>query len=184
MSEKRFVLLDRDGTLNVERHYLSDPALVELLPGAAEGLAEMRRLGLGLLIVTNQSGLARGFLDQSSLDRIHDRLSELLRLSGVELDGIYVCPHLPEAACDCRKPRPGLIEIAARELAFDPRAAFVVGDKACDIDLGRAVGATTLLVRTGYGAQAATDASVRPHYVVDDLRHAARVMAELTGRLP
>ena len=177
---KRFVLLDRDGTINVERHYLSDPEQVELLPNAARGLAEMAGLGLGLAVVTNQSGLGRGYFDAARLAQIHDRLRTLLReAAAVELDGIYCCPHLPEDDCACRKPRTGLIDQAARELQFLPSAAFVIGDKACDIELGRAAGATTLLVRTGYGAQAAADGAVRPDYIVDDLCAAARVIQQL-----
>ena len=175
---KRFVLLDRDGTINVERHYLSDPEQVELLPNAARGLAEMA--GLGLAVVTNQSGLGRGYFDAARLAQIHDRLRTLLReAAAVELDGIYCCPHVPEDDCVCRKPRTGLIDQAARELQFLPSQSFVIGDKACDIQLGRAAGATTLLVRTGYGAQAAADGAVRPDYVVDDLCEAAEVIRQL-----
>lgn len=176
---KRFVLLDRDGTINVERHYLSDPDQVELLPNAAQGLAELKRLGLGLVIVTNQSGVGRGLFDEARLGQIHDRLRALLQASGVEIDGIASCTHRPDEGCGCRKPLPGLVEAAAREHGFSPAASFVVGDKACDVDLGRAVGATTLLVRTGYGAHYATDAAVNPDFIVDDLLHASRLIGGL-----
>lgn len=176
---KRFVLLDRDGTINVDRHYLSDPEQVELLPHSAEGLAELQRLGLGLVVVTNQSGVARGLFDEARLSQIHDRLRELLRQRGVELDSIVACTHHPDAGCTCRKPLPGLAEIAAREHGFSPAQSFVIGDKPCDIELGGALGATTFLVRTGYGAQYATHANVQPHFVVDDLLHASRIIAEL-----
>lgn len=180
MGGKRFVLLDRDGTINAERHYLSEPEQIELLPNAARGMAEMARLGLGLAIVTNQSGLARGYFNAATLDRIHDRLRRLLHeATGVALDGIYCCPHLPDHDCRCRKPLPGLIEMAAAELGFKPAQAFVVGDKPCDIDLGRNVRAATFLVRTGYGAKYAEDAELRPDYVVDDLWHAAQVIGGL-----
>lgn len=180
---KRFVLLDRDGTINVERHYLSDPDEVELLPNAASGLAEMARLGLGLAVVTNQSGLGRGYFDAERLEEIHERLRELLReAAAVELDGIFCCPHLPDDGCRCRKPRAGLIEQAARSLGFQPSQAFVIGDKPCDVELGRGVDATTILVRTGYGAKHEADAIVQPDYVVDDLREAARVIERLLAR--
>src|SRR6266849_6362832 len=129
MTPHRFALLDRDGTIIHERHYLANPADVELLPGAAQGLRQLRRLGFGLLIVTNQSGLARGYFDQPQLERIHARMCDLLTVAGVTLDGIYVCPHLPEAQCRCRKPRPGLAERAVAEHRFDPTQAIVVGDK-------------------------------------------------------
>lgn len=178
---RRFVLLDRDGTINVEREYLSHPRQLALLPGAAAGLRAMREMGLGLVVVTNQSGIARGYFDQAQLGRIHDRLHELLGAAGVELDGIYVCPHGPNDGCPCRKPREGLVLTAARELGFDPRTAFVIGDKAGDIELGRRVGAHTLLVRTGYGTKTAAALEgaapeARPDQIVVDLKAAAAVI--------
>jgi D-glycero-D-manno-heptose 1,7-bisphosphate phosphatase len=176
---RRFVLLDRDGTIIVERHYLSDPNHVELLPGAMTGLRQLNKLGLGLVVVTNQSGVGRGFFDEGQLDRIHGRMYELLVREGVILDGIYYCPHVPEDECDCRKPGTKLVRRAAQIHAFDPVAAFVIGDKDIDIELGINVGATTLLVRTGYGAQVATDPKVNADYVVDDLAAAAAMIETL-----
>lgn len=167
MTPPRFALLDRDGTVIHERHYLADPAQVELLPGAARGLRQLRRLGFGLLIVTNQSGLARGYFDRPQLDRIHARMHDLLASEGVSLDGIYVCPHLPDANCICRKPRPSLVHQAVAEHGFDVAQAIVVGDKPCDVDLGRAVGAMSVLVRTGYGKD--FELSTTADMVVDDL---------------
>lgn len=179
MTRRRFVVLDRDGTIIVERHYLSEPRQVELIPGVASGLRQLREIGLGLVVLTNQSAVGRGFFDQARLDLIHRRLRELLNAKGVCLEGIYVCPHRPEEDCLCRKPRPGLLELAAQELDFEPRACFVIGDNACDIELGRRVGATTLLVRTGYGAQVAAETTVTPDYVVGDVREAAQVIERL-----
>ena len=101
---QRFVVLDRDGTINVERHYLSHPDQVELIANAALGLAALNTLGLGLIVVTNQSGVGRGMFDVARLDAIHARLRDLLAAEGVRLDGIYYCPHLPDAGCRCRKP--------------------------------------------------------------------------------
>lgn len=176
---KRFVLLDRDGTINVDSHYLARPEQVELLPNSAEGLLELRRLGLGLIVVTNQSGVGRGLFDETRLSQIHDRLRALLRQRGVELDGIVACTHHPDDNCRCRKPLPGLAETAARDFGFSSAQSFVIGDKPCDIELGAAIGATTFLVRTGYGSQFATDAGVQPHFVVDDLLHASRVIAKM-----
>lgn len=173
------MILDRDGTLIVERHYLSDPDEVELTEGAASGLHQLSEMGLGLIVLTNQSGLGRGYFDQARLDRIHYRLRGLLRTAGVHLDGIYICPHTPDDGCSCRKPRPSLLKLAAKELGFDPLRSFVIGDKACDIELGQRVGATTFLVRTGYGAQVAAGGIGIPDYVVDDLRDAAQVIQHL-----
>ena len=179
MKGRRCVVLDRDGTIIVERHYLSDPDQVELIPGAVEGLRRLREMGLGLAVVTNQSGVGRGLFDTTRLDLIHRRMSELLEAEGVSLDGIYYCPHTPEDDCGCRKPRTGLLERASKELGLDFETAFVVGDKPVDIELGRRVGATTFLVRTGYGAEVIAQGPVDCDYVVDDLRQAAGVIARL-----
>lgn len=187
MTSRRFVLLDRDGTINVERQYLSHPKQVELLPGAVEGLRTMQSLGLGLVVVSNQSGIARGYFDEARVDAIHKRLEKLLLAEGVSLAGIFVCPHGPHDNCACRKPKPGMARAAAREYGFELRQTFVIGDKPSDIELGRAVGATTLLVRTGYGAlwaaqhEGATLLSLShmsspPDHIVADLREAAEVI--------
>ena len=179
MKRRRFVVLDRDGTVIVERNYLSYPRQVELIPGAASGLRQLREIGLGLVVVTNQSAVGRGFFDKKCLDQIHQRFRELLDAEGVLLDGIYVCPHRPEDACGCRKPELGLLELAAQELGFDPQNSFVIGDKAIDIKLGQRVGAMTFLVRTGYGAQVAAETVVTSDYVVDDVYEAARVIEHI-----
>jgi D-glycero-D-manno-heptose 1,7-bisphosphate phosphatase len=179
MTQRRFILLDRDGTINVERHYLSDPDQVELIPGVADGLRHLSEMGFGLLVVTNQSAIGRGYFDQSRLDLIHNRLIELLSREGVKLDGIYFCPHTPEDACQCRKPRTALVEAAARDLNFNPEDSFVIGDKPCDIELGQKVGATTILVRTGYGAQFPSNATLLPDFVVEDMAQAADVIENL-----
>jgi D-glycero-D-manno-heptose 1,7-bisphosphate phosphatase len=168
---RRFVLLDRDGTIIVERHYLADPADVRLLPNAGAGLRALSGMGFGCVVVTNQSGLARGYFDAPRLAQIHDRMTDLLAAEGIRLDGIYVCPHLPDADCTCRKPSPGLAWRAVADHHFDLRQAIVIGDKACDIDLGHAVGAASFLVRTGYGLQ--TEPCTTADVVVDDLAAAA-----------
>lgn len=176
---RRYVLLDRDGTINIDRDYLADPDLVELMPGAAEGLRRLASRGLGLVVITNQSGVARGLIRPEQLEIVHHRLVELLAAEGIELAGIYACPHGPDEACRCRKPAVGLVEQAARELGFDPRQAFVVGDKASDIELGQRLAATTVLVRTGYGAATEQARRIEPDYVVDDLLAAAELIQSL-----
>ncbi len=179
MSQRRFVLLDRDGTIIVEKHHLSDPDAVELLAEAGPGLRKLADLGLGLVVVTNQSAVARGMIDPPRLDEIHRRMTEQLEAFGVELDAIYYCPHLPDEGCDCRKPRTGLVEQAAKKLRFDASECFVVGDMASDVALGRALGATTLLVRTGYGAETDASHGAAANHVVDDLVEAAYVIQGL-----
>lgn len=170
---RRFVLLDRDGTVIEERHYLSDPDEVALIPGAAAGLRALREQGLGLVLVTNQSGIGRGYFDRARLAEIHERLIALLAAEDLAFDGIYFCPHTPDDGCACRKPRTGLIEQAAREHGFEPAESFVVGDLPSDVALGRAIGATTLLVRTGHGARTEAEGESSADRVVDDLLAAA-----------
>ncbi len=177
MSPRRFVLLDRDGTINVEKEYLSSAEGLELLPNAVAGLRAMRDLGLGLVVLTNQSGIGRGYFGAEAVERIHRALAGLLASGGVALDGIYICPHGPEEGCPCRKPAPGLAEQAARELGFRLAVSFVIGDKAADIELGRRVGATTILVRTGYGREVEASGAALPDYAADDLADAARIIA-------
>ena len=179
MPSRRFVVLDRDGTIVVERHYLSHPDQLELLPEVGRGLRQLQEMGLGLVLVTNQSAVGRGFIDAARLNEIHQRFRELLARDGVTLEGIYYCPHRPEDRCGCRKPQTGLVDRASREHGFEPRDSFVIGDKMCDLELGHRMGATTLLVRTGYGTQVAQTEQLARDYVVDDLLDAARVIRGL-----
>ncbi len=170
---RRFVLLDRDGTVIVDREYLADPARVELMPGAADGLKRLRELGLGLAIVSNQSGVGRGYFGIADVERVNRRLAELLAARGVRLNGIYTCPHAPADGCRCRKPKPGLVDQAARELGFDPESCFVIGDQPADIALGRAIGAVTLCIGGNHTGPA--------DHTVADLRQAASVIDALLG---
>lgn len=179
MKRRRFVLLDRDGTMIEERHYLSDPAGVQLLPEAARGLRRMTELGLGLVAITNQSAIGRGYFDEARLNQIHDRLYELLREQQVSLDGLHYCPHLPEDHCECRKSEIALAMRAAQELDFDHRDSFVIGDKECDVEMGQRLGATTILVLTGYGHETDAKKRVRPDFVVADLSEAASAIERL-----
>lgn len=175
---QRVVLLDRDGTLIVERNYLRDPAQVELLPGAGQALYRLQQMGLPLVVVTNQSGVGRGMFTLDDVQRVHQRLHDLLAEHQVRLSGIYCCPHIEQDDCHCRKPRTGMVEQAAAELGFDPRRSIVVGDKALDIELGQRLGAVTLLVRTGYGRQTEAAGKCEPDHIVDDLSAAAALITQ------
>ena len=177
MTPRRYVLLDRDGTLIAERNYLARVEDVELLPNTVAGLKRLAQLGLGLAVVTNQSGIARGYFGWPEVHAIHEHLTRLFADNGVSLTNFYVCPHGGDSTCECRKPEPGLARAAAKELNFDPATAFVIGDKPCDIDLGKRIGATTILVRTGYGEQHAPATSA--DHVAADLLEAAEVIATI-----
>ena len=173
------MVLDRDGTLNVEKNYLSDPSELELLPGVIDGLKLLRRHGFGLVIMTNQSGIGRGIVDVRGVERIHGRLTELLLEAGVSIDGIYYCPHAPDENCVCRKPKTAMLYRAAAELGFAPDDAFVVGDKLSDIEMGHAVRATTILVLTCYGNQLAQTVE-QADFIAEDLAEAAAVIVQLS----
>ena len=179
LKKHRYVVLDRDGTIIEEREYLSGPDQVVLIPGAGAALRKLKQMGFGLVVLTNQSGIGRGFFDRAQLERIHRRLEELLEREGVQLDGLYFCPHVPDDGCDCRKPRLGLLEKAGKELGFNPQHSVVIGDKPCDIEMGRAVGALTFLVRTGYGSQ--FENALSADFVVDDLSAASQSIGRLLG---
>jgi D-glycero-D-manno-heptose 1,7-bisphosphate phosphatase len=167
------ILLDRDGTINVEVDYLSRVEQVQLLPGAAPGLRRLAHAGFPLAVVTNQSGVGRGYFTEETLARIHRELVARLEVEGVALGGIFHCPHRPEEKCACRKPAPGLARQAAAALGGDLARSFVIGDKECDIALGINVGARTVLVRTGYGEKYDFTCSPQPDAVVADLEEAA-----------
>lgn len=179
MPKRRFVILDRDGTLIVERNYLSDPEEVALLPGVSTGLKIMKKLGLGLIVVTNQSAIGRGIINKSRLDEIHQKMCLLLNFEGISLDGIYYCPHKPEDGCTCRKPDTALLKLAADEHGFEMKDCFVIGDKACDVELGKRVDAKTILVRTGYGTEVEQSRNAQPDFIVNDLIEAAKIVENI-----
>lgn len=169
------VLLDRDGTIIHERHYLADPDGVELIPGAAEALRDLAGHGFALVVVTNQSGIARGLIRPDQYVAVERRLNELLEEQGVRLDATFHCPHHPEwsGPCDCRKPAPGLYLRAADALGLELSRSYYIGDKVGDVLPAQRFGGTGFLVRTGHGAEQATSAPDGVH-VVDDLASAAR----------
>jgi D-glycero-D-manno-heptose 1,7-bisphosphate phosphatase len=155
---RKAIFFDRDGTLLVEMGYLSHPSLVRPYYFTPEALRLAKGAGFFLVVVTNQSGIARGFLREGDLDAIHARMKTLLARDGAAVDAIYYCPHHPQgtvadytARCDCRKPAPGMGRRAAGQHDIDLAGSYVVGDKMSDFRFGRNLGATSCLVRTGYG---------------------------------
>jgi len=176
----RAILLDRDGTINREVHYLSHPAQLELLPGAVDGLRLLQEAGFQLVVITNQAGVARGYFGEADVQRVHRRLREMLAAHGVHLVAFYYCPHHPEGkgsyrkVCPCRKPGTGLYERAARELGLDLARSVVIGDKVTDLLPGIALGCRTVLVRTGYGQSLVKEGALRSV----DVDHVARDLAD------
>jgi D-glycero-D-manno-heptose 1,7-bisphosphate phosphatase len=154
------VILDRDGTLVEEAGYLDRLDRLTFFPYSVDAVRLLNRAGFVVVVATNQSGVGRGLFEESFVERAHQHIAGVLAAGGARIDGWYYCPHHPEAAraeyrraCDCRKPAPGLLERAARELDFDLARSFVVGDRSHDVGAGRAAGARAILVRTGYGRE-------------------------------
>ncbi len=177
------VFLDRDGTLNEEIGYIHDVSMLNLINGAAESVQKLNQANIACVLVSNQTGAARGFYAESHIGKLNDRLVSLLDARGARLDAIYYCPHLetgrvPELSvpCDCRKPKPGLVQKAfAENKDLDPTRSYVVGDKASDVELAKNCGAKGILVKTGYG-QAVTDGryqwKVEPDYLAHNISDA------------
>jgi D-glycero-D-manno-heptose 1,7-bisphosphate phosphatase len=155
---ERAVFLDRDGTIIEEVGYLDRPERVAFFPWTIDAIRVLNRAGLAVVLVSNQSGIARGFFTATVVDDVHQTMEAMLNAGGAHIDAYYYCPHHPDGkvaglakVCDCRKPARGLVDRAAAEFGIDPSRSFVVGDRWLDVALARAVGAQGVLVRTGYG---------------------------------
>ncbi|HXK62034.1 MAG TPA: HAD-IIIA family hydrolase [Acidobacteriota bacterium] len=177
----RAVFLDRDGTIIEEVNYLSRIDQIEVYPFSPLALRRLREAGFLIVVISNQSAVARGYLDENELDLIHQEISNRLRKQGAWIDAFYYCPHYVDAAvekyrlaCHCRKPAPGMILRAASDLHIDLPSSFVVGDRASDIGAARSAGCRSVLVKTGYGNNAIPQlGELQPDYVAADLLEAA-----------
>ena len=170
------VFLDRDGTISEEVGYLNDASHFRMFPFTAGAIRRLNEAQLPVIVVTNQSGVGRGFFPESSVDRIHKLMQKQLLEAGARVDAIYYCPHSSEHDCECRKPKPGMLAQAAREHGLDLRRSFVVGDRYGDVNAAHNAGARGILVRTGYGETELTSDvktwPVQPDLIADDLRTA------------
>lgn len=154
---KRAVFLDRDGTINVEKEYLHRAEDFEFIPGAPQAIRLLNDAGFCVVVVTNQSGVARGYYDEAAVERLHRYMDNELDRLGAWVDAYYFCPHHPGhgnggGQCACRKPLPGMLVQAAKDLGIDLTASWIIGDKLADVEAGLRAGCRPLLVRTGYGA--------------------------------
>ncbi len=175
MAHPGAVFLDRDGTLVVEKNYLSDPNEVELERGVVEGLQLLQADGLPLVVLTNQSGIGRGYYSLEAANAVNEHINLILRADGVAISAWYLCPHAPGDGCGCRKPGRVLADRAATDLGLCLERSFVIGDKRSDLELALAIGATGILVTTGHGrgevAWAAAKGCVVAHGLLDAARH-------------
>jgi len=150
------IILDRDGVINYDSdEYIKSPEEWVPIPGSLEAIARLNQAGYQVVVATNQSGLARGYFDIATLDRIHKKMHDALALHGGKVAALFYCPHGPDEGCDCRKPRPGLFEQIARQFTVDLKGVPAIGDSLRDVEAARAVGARPILVRTGKGSRVA-----------------------------
>jgi D-glycero-D-manno-heptose 1,7-bisphosphate phosphatase len=171
------VFLDRDGTIAEEVGYLNHISRFRMFPFAADAIRRLNEAGLPVMVVTNQSGVGRGYFPEALVDEVHELMTRQLAAAGARLDAIYYCPHTSAEGCESRKPKPGMLERAAREHALDLKRSFVVGDRSADIELAHNAGARGILVRTGYGegelAWHVPRWPIQPDYVAQTLTEAA-----------
>ena len=179
------IFLDRDGTLNVDVGYLHAIEQLKLYPWTGDALRLLKRAGYLLVVVSNQAGIAQGMIAPGFVEEAHAEMLRRVRDSGGDLDALYYCPHHPRGAvkelatdCRCRKPRPGMIEDAARDLGIDVSRSWTVGDKWLDVQLGQAAGTRSILVRTGWGAEQEKQRPERQTVdaICDNLIHATSII--------
>ena len=179
MKKNKAVFLDRDGTINEEVGYLDSLEQLRIFPAAFDAVRMINKAGMKVVVVTNQSGVARGFFDEDFVNTVHARINELFREKGAFIDRFYYCPHHPTEGigkyrilCDCRKPAPGMLMKASGEIGIDLSSSYVVGDMAKDIELANNVGAKGILVRTGYGKNVNVS-DIKPACIAKDILDAA-----------
>lgn len=161
------IFMDRDGTVSEEVGYMYHAGLYKPFPWAGPAIRKINESGMKAVLITNQSGVERGYFPESQVHEIHDILRTELALHGARLDAIYFCPHRPDAGCNCRKPNPGMLLQAQQELDLDLANSFVIGDKDVDVGAAYAAGAKPVLVLTGYGRE-----TERPRFVAENLMEA------------
>lgn len=158
MDKEIAVFIDRDGTISEEIGYVNHPERFKLLPRSGQAIRMINEMGLKAVVVTNQAGVARGYFPEWMIQKVHDKMEGLLEKEGARLDAIYYCPHHPKAGeppyradCECRKPRTGMIDSAAKDLNIDVKKSYMIGDKITDVEFAHRVGAKGIFVKTGYG---------------------------------
>lgn len=172
------VFVDRDDTINPDVPYCSDPADFELMEGAAEGIRRLNEAGLPVIVVTNQSGIARGYFDEETLEAIHGKMHRLLGEAGAHVEDVYHCPHHPDDGCACRKPGTAMLEAAARDHGIDLSASAMVGDRVMDVVAAHRVGALGVIVPSEKGRRELDEMEVTPDHIARDLVDAAEWLVE------
>jgi D-glycero-D-manno-heptose 1,7-bisphosphate phosphatase len=175
----RAVFMDRDGTLSEEIGYMYDAGLYKPYAWAGPAVRKINESGMKAVLITNQSGVGRGYFPESSVHQVHDILRAELARHGAALDAVYFCPHQPDTGCDCRKPRPGMLFQAQKDLGIDLARSFMIGDKYVDVEVGHAAGTRSVLVLTGYGREEREkhkDVPRQPEFIAENLMEAVEAI--------
>ena len=176
------VFLDRDGTINEQMGYINHISRFKLLPRVADAIRMLNENNYLVVVVTNQSGPARGYFPVELVYEVNNYMKELLRKEGANIDAVYFCPHLPEDGCNCRKPKTGMIEMACKDLNIDLSLSYVIGDMCDDIELAKNAGIKGIMVKTGYGMgeieYRLPKRNLKPDYIADDLFSAVKWILE------
>jgi len=168
------VFLDRDGTICRDVHYMSRPEQFELLQGVAEGIRIFNDLGLKVIVITNQSAIARGYLTEKDLTRIHNKMIEEISAKDARVNAIYYCPHHPDDGCDCRKPKIGLLKRAEKDLNLNLKRCFLIGDRELDVKTAWNAGCTSIIVPSPE-----TEKSIKSDYILPNLHEAAKLIKRI-----
>jgi len=176
---QKAVFLDRDGTLIEEVNFLSRLEDVRLFPFSAEAIKLLNDNGFLVILITNQSGIARGFFNEKNLHKIHAKLKAELIESNAKFDAVYFCPHHADDNCTCRKPKTGMIEQAQKDFSIDLENSWMIGDKAIDVQTGFNAGTKTALVLTGYGGEEIEKMKIKPDLIGENLLEAVKLIIEI-----
>lgn len=183
--KNKAVFIDRDGTINFDVHYLDDPDKFEMYPGVGEGVKKLKENGFKIIVITNQSGIARGYFTEKQLSNIHEKMKKEFQKFDVVLDGIYYCPHHPDDNCNCRKPNTGLFEKAIKEHNIDVKKSYLLGDKILDIGAGKKISVRAILIPEPYIREELlskkNEWEYKPDYIADDFMDAVEWILKLKG---
>ena len=167
------IFMDRDGTVSEEIGYMYHAGLYRPFPWTGEAIRRINESGFKAVLITNQAGVERGYFPESTIHEVHDILKQELARWSAHLDGIYYCLHRPETNCDCRKPRPGMLTRASREMNIDLSSSYMIGDRFVDVEAGHCAGVRSILLRSGDGLiemeKFAASSAYQPHFVADNL---------------
>ncbi len=183
--KNKAIFLDRDGIINIDVHYLDDPSKFEMYHGVGDGVKTLRHNRFKIIVITNQSGIARGYFTERQLSRIHEKMITEFQKFNVTLDGIYYCPHHPNDRCNCRKPNIGLFQMAIHEHNIDVKKSYMLGDKILDIGAGKKIGVSTVLIpephlRKEFMSQK-NEWEYHPDYIADDFPGAVEWILKVEG---